>query len=69
MTRQSVKQFVHFISYFSELYVVAIYYSYCTDKEIDAKRDSKQHVYFKILLKNVTYTTKYLFKYLFKILI
>lgn len=32
------------------------------DKETEAKRDNKEHVYFKVLLKNITYTTKFLFK-------
>lgn len=35
------------------------------DKETEAKRDNKEHVYFKVLLKNITYTTKSYLKYVY----
>lgn len=58
--------------YFSQLYVVGIHCFCFKNKETEAKGDNREHVYFKVLLKNIIHTTKFLFEkkyiymYLFK---
>lgn len=64
---------IHFVPYFSELYAVGSYYSCFMAKETEAKAGNREHVYFKVLLKNIIHTIKFLLKkyinihiYLFK---
>lgn len=53
---------VHSISYFSELYAAGSYYFCFMAKENEVKGGNREHVYFKVLLKNIIYTAKFLFK-------